>query len=422
MSKSTTTRSELQDNENKNPHPSSPENAKKLMVHGMNNLIGSRSTEFKDISNSPLPKRKYEAVETEMDVSPKRKKLIIPLEPDLNDNDDVFEILPFDLKLKTASPVSNKDANEDSRSKSVSRSKKKVKNKATSCSTSSKDGVQSAITNWTMKQEINLPHINNSDKVPSKQKEISKTHNHTKEIHDNMKKDKRNTIDSYFARSCEKKPRLRSREKIRQPRYPEYDYIDISPKKRKVDTELSNSGSVLKLSFNSEDSDSEHSESASESEEDSNLGRRNQKPRKTHDSDVYEGSCSGISRNKRKTEMLKKPKRLKNAPGRSRGGRKTNKSVNKHGGSDCKRTVEDFFKVGTRNANKTDSNTGEMDGIIYSKCGTGIVSQEEQDRLLALELQKQFDFEQKYHLNAVRLKGSNESYLLRHQRKAVQSE
>ena len=426
MSKSTTTRHELQDSENKNPDPASSVNARKHLINGLSNLNLSRSAEFKDISNSPLPKRKHEAGDEERDVTPKRKKLIIPLEPDLNDNDEVFEINPFDIKLDTISPR-NKDRHKESNLVSRSRSKNKVKHKNSknTCVSAernkAKDSVQSAITNWTKKQE-DLSPIDSSENVPSKLKckESNKNHDHVKSVSQSAKKDKNITIDNFFARSSQKKPKLRSRDKIRQPRLPEYEYADFSPKKRTTGNELKNNGAVSKLSFNSEGSDSEDSESIFD------IGRNLAKGKKVKRiscefDDADEVSLYGLSRKKKKTEDDASVK------GRYKSGSDIKKmttskpTANKmNGHSNNNRTVEEFFKVGRESGKRTntDKTLGELDGII-SGTTTGIVSQEEQDRVLALELQKQFDFEHKYHLNAVRLKGSDESYSFRHQKKSV---
>ena len=413
MSKSTTTRHVLQDSENKNPDPASDVNSRKHLINGL------RSAEFKDISNSPLPKRKHE-VEDERELTPKRKKLIIPLEPDLIDKDNIFEFNPFDIKLDAISPRNkdrhNKESNIESRSRSNSRSKSKARHKDTSLSTErtkTKDSVQSAITNWTKKQEMNA-----NESVPSKQRqnEMNITSNCLKDI-SKSGKDKSITIDNFFVRSSKKKPKLRSRDKLKQHRHPEYEYTDISPKKRSAVSEVKGSGAVSQLSFSSESSDSEDSESIFEIGR--NSGKRKVKKISYDFDDSDEISLYELARKKRKVDGVADVKR------RYKSGSDIKKTVtNKHktnqinGHSKHNRTVEEFFKVGGKKGERShsDKTLGELDGIIDES--TGIVSQEEKDRLLALELQKQFDFENKYHLNAVRLKGSNESYSFRHKKKS----
>ena len=427
MSKSTTTRHILQDSENKNPDPASDLNSRKHLINGL------RSADLKDISNSPLPKRKHEAEDGEREVTPKRKKLIIPLEPDLIDKDNIFEFNPFDhIKLDPVSPR-NKDkhskesTNESSfRSRSNSRSKSKVKHRNTKNQslsterTKTKDSVQSAITNWAKKQELNA-----NESVPSFDNKIESTSSSRKCASQTAKKDSSITIDNFFVKSTEKKPKLRSRDKIKQHRHPEYEYPDISPRKRNVESELKASGAVSKLSFTSEGSDTDDSESIFDMGK--NSGKRKVKKISYDFDDSDEMPLYELTRKKRKVEgLVDSKKRHKSNSDIKK--RNTNKHINGH--SKHNRTVDEYFKVGGKGGRRvhSDKSLGEM----YEDCisgesssnvfgnfeSTGIVSQEERDRLLAEELQKQFDFENKYHLNAVRLKGSEESYSLRHKKKS----
>ena len=426
MSKSTTTRAECQNSENKNPNPSSSENPRKLVVNGLNNL--NRATEFKDISNSPLSKRKFDPEDMEEDVTPKRKKLIIPLEPDLNDNDELFETGPFDLKIAAVSEVKREDIKGQS-AKLCSKDKVRHKNakNASHEGSKGKDNLQSAITKWALKQTPVTEINSDNNNVPSKHKslESKQSHEHVKPSSHKSKKDKHNTIDSYFEKSSEKKPKLRSREKLRQVRYPEYDYTEVSPKKRKTEAKWTNNGSVSKLSFNSEGSDSDSSESVSENGKDfRNLDSEKDRSNKNHqymfEMDVDDSFYQLSNRRKAVAVNSDIKKRFKSGSDICKASSSRNKSLNMHVNSNRKRTVDDFFKVNgnpVKNRN-TDKTLGEIDGLICDSMGD-VVSQEEKDRLFALELQKQFDFEHKYHLNSVRLKGSEESYSFRNQKKSV---
>lgn len=73
------------------------------------------------------------------------------------------------------------------------------------------------------------------------------------------------------------------------------------------------------------------------------------------------------------------------------------------------RTMRDFFNNLNNSALNEDRTDSEDE-----------LDQEDKDRLLALELQKQFQLEAKYNLNSLRFKGTPEEYSLRRNRKSKQ--
>ena len=441
MSKSTTTSTGLQNSENKNPDNASIENLRKQPVNGLNIL--SRATEFKDISNSPLPKRKCEFDEGEQEEPVKRKKLIIPLEPDLNENDDVFEVNPFQMNLKLSPlPTVKKkeghsgtsDLNTKTSSRSRSKSKVKYKNskKTSEERSKAKDGLQSAITKWTLKQDVLSHNSNNNVSLQKKENDLNSMHDSSKMNSHKSKKDCSSaiTIDTYFGKSAEKKPKLRSREQRRQLRFPEYDYQEISPRKRKLEQKLNlaGNGAISKLSFNSEGSESDDSEPVSERLKDFELECDKKRTHITSceiddNDDDSSYPVFKTKRNKVDTEKVHFKKRFKSEPSTDKVGTSKHKAGNIS--SDYNKTVDVFFKVNRKPVERADSDK-TIDTFEGMVCGNtkqqkfaGFIDQEEQDRLFALELQKQFDFEHKYHLNTVRLKGSEESYSFRNHKKPV---
>ena len=452
MSKSTTTRPAFQNSENKNPNNLS------LISPPVNGLsISTRTTEFKDISNSPLAKRKCDFDEVDMHESVKRKKLIIPLEPDLNENDDQFEVSPFKLNLRLSPMVALKkkavlkkpDSKASSRSSSRSKSKEKQRNGKNTARERGKvkEGVQSAITKWTLKQDVNTLSNDGDETTQVKERSFNQIHkqsdSHTHKQSDSHKPKKEiknainlTTLDNYFAKSAEKKPKLRSRDSRRILRLPEYDYPDISPKKRKNERSIQGNGAISKLSFDSDNSGSECSESATDrlydfdnSETHSPIEHRNAKTasngcrvsKRMHtDVDEVDSISFPVFKTKRKltdTEKIPVKKRFKSGPISDKLSRQ---SIGAGIASNSRKTVDTFFKVNGNNEKKSNCS---VDAFIHrnmeEEAFGGFVDQEEKDRLLALELQKQFDFEHKYGLNAVRLKGSEESYSFRNIKKSV---
>jgi hypothetical protein len=366
MSKSTSTGVVTSPDENLNPKK------KQTCATGQPTLsyLSSRSVELKDISNSPL---------TTHDSHPSRK-LIIPLEPDLSENDWGGITGSFSpVKIERVSPVQFSES-----------AKKRVAKLSRSRTSKSKvrytmEGPQPSLMNWVKKSDpLCIDKGGNGDGIVAiRMDEVDG---------DKKLQEKRmlgmSTSDEYLGDDSANNYSPRSRRSHKMYKDPDFVY-DNSVKCKKV----------LLI----EDDDS------CNVSHDSSFSTQSFKKRKLSSTD----SCALSPKKKSKTQSkcqnvttkigLKKSKqpvksrKLKNSQSRRI---KQNPRV--------VQTMHDFFtSINNNNNNSNCSSDEDVDEI----------DQEEKDRLLAQELQRQFELEAKLNLSALRFKGSSEEYSLRKTRK-----
>lgn len=325
--------------ENRNPDGATVES-----ISSTPPAVGSRNVNFKDISNSRHLSSKIQVITD--DVACVKKKLIIPLEPDLTENEDYVLTDP----LGYSSPVTDRTSkvhNKSNESGRLSRKRKLSKREYS-------ESPQCSLMKWarpvdTM-QDVKVSEAGDSNSVCESQS----LHLNTSDL-------------SPLAN--------RTRRTVRRVINPDYLYGDF---KKKVTGKLDSSGESSELVEGNSDSDSD-----SDSEQCDILPSKRQKRSTSPRKERQNHSCNS------KSNSLKHVKESQ----------RVTKAVRKKGAPNSKKTatktMHDFFPQKVRDD----------------------LTQEEKDRKMAEQLQKQFEMEAKYSLTSIRFKGTSEQYLLRRGRR-----
>lgn len=369
MSKSTSTGVVTSPDENLNP-----EKKIKLCDTGQPTLsyLSSRSVELKDISNSPL---------TTHDSHPSRK-LIIPLEPDLAENEWAASSGSYSpVKIDRVSPVQFSESTKK-RAAKLSRnrtSKSKVRY--------TMEGAQPSLMNWVKKSDpLCIDKGGNGDGIVLIRMD---------EVDSERKQQEKkmlgiagtSTLDAYLADDSPSNYSPRSRRNHKMYRDPDFVY---------------DKSSNCSKAMNFEDCDETFNVN-----DNLNLSH-SAKKRKLSSSDI----CSSSPKKKSKTKVSCQGVQTKVGLKKSKQPVKSRKLAQSGCVKPKPRTVQtmhDFF------SNTNNNNNNNKRGSVEEE--VEVIDQEERDRLLALELQKQYKLEAKFHLSALRFKGTAEEYSLRRSRK-----
>ncbi|XP_053403361.1 E3 ubiquitin-protein ligase rnf168-like [Mercenaria mercenaria] len=372
MSKSTSTGVVTSPDENLNPEKKKSAAGNQLTF----SHLSSRSVELKDISNSPS---------TTHDSHPSRK-LIIPLEPDLAENDWLGSTGSFSpVKIERVTPVQlSESARKRSSKLSRNRAAKKSKVRYTA------EGPQPSLMNWMKKTDpLCIDEDGNSDDIVSKR--LDEVDGEKKLLE---KKPVRITgtsaLDEYLANGAASNYSPRSRRNHRMYKDPDFVY----------------ESSVMVRNYDKTE------ENESNNGSDDFSFSKNTTKRKLSSSDSCSSSPKKKSRTKNRDEDeilrrkvgLKKPKQPVKSRKLAKSGCVTQKPK-------AVRTMHDFF------CNLNNNSVDEPRSDEESDQDEKELDQEEKDRLLALELQKQFELEAKLNLSVLRFKGTSEEYSLRKNRK-----
>lgn len=325
----------LKRDENKNPHGAEHKKCTSTPP------IGARNVDFKDISNS-----KYLSSKGTNNVETVKKKLIIPLEPDLAENDEFMDIDP----ILHSSPVVDRLPKGNVGTGRLSRNKKVNKKREYT------ESPQCSLMKWAkpmktmQKQDIS----DTGDNCVNNSKD-SETSQENPAVSDNIAH--------------------RSRRTHRCLRDPDYLYADL---KKKVTRKL-----------NSSDDGSESTNEPSE------IG-----------SDMEDDDGEDLNpRKRRKFDMSPKKLNVKKVNSTS------TVSTLKHSKMPLRlsRTSKRKVKVAQ---SQTKTATKTMHDFFGQKVKENL-TQEEKDRQMAEQLQKQFELEAKHKLTSLRFKGTMEQYSLR---------
>lgn len=338
LSKSTSTVSGMivRPDENRNPDGATAES-----ISSTPPTVGSRNVNFKDISNSRHLSSKNQVITD--DVACVKKKLIIPLEPDLTENEDFVLTDP----LGHSSPVIDRTSKVHNKSNETGRLSRKRKLSKREYS----ESPQCSLMKWarpvdTM-QDVKVSEAGGSNSVCESQS----LHVNTSEL-------------SPLAN--------RTRRTVRRVINPDYLYGDF---KKKVTGKLDSSGESNEMVEGNSDS-----ESGSDSEQYDILPSKRQKLSSSPRKERQNHTCNS------KSNSLKHVK----------GPQRATKAIRKKGSLDSKKTA-----------------TKTMHDFFPQKVREDDLTQEEKDRKMAEQLQKQFEMEAKYSLTSIRFKGTSEQYLLR---------
>lgn len=340
LSKSTCTVGVISPNENLNPEKSDvPDQV--TFTH-----MGNRTTELKDISNSPLTTHDMHA----------GRKLIIPLEPDLGNDWMTSGTSYSPLNIEKSSPAQLSDGKRNLKFGKLSQSRKGKNPKVRYSSGSS----QASLMGWIKKGDSVCLNNNNGGG-------------------DGIVCNGRDNDDDDDDEACsitENRRHKRTRRNISMYKNPDFVY-EKTPKNVK------------------------DCESVTQDESGEMCG--NFRKRKASDSKSSPKkrlkTINNTSVNKASSATNKVKSGLKKA--------KTSLKAGKLAKSGCVkpvpkpvRTMHDFFSNVNHDNADIDSDDEDLD-------------QEEKDHRMALELQKQFEYEHKFGLNALRLKGTEDEYSLR---------
>jgi len=339
MSKSTNTMGAIQDDENINPNTD-------LKRQEVRQNTPTRDVNFKDISNSAV----LGTMHGEDGRKPAKKKLIIPLEPDFDDNVFVENVAIVEQVKKNAEKEHSQKNGRLSRKKTGSKNKSRYQ-----------ESPQTSLMKWA--------------------KPVLKTDNGATQ-----------TKTCAEAPDCEL---TRSGRKCRKAKNPDFLYADLRKRKHPVNNVCD--GSSSEDEDICDDDDGVMEERAP-----------NSKRKKLDSPNQQKDLCNNQSgKHNCKTSLRSSDSTRANVSSKSvlKTGRqplKRSKAVHKKvsstsQASKCtifkqKRTVDDYFLRGSSNT---------CDG------------QEELDRRMAMELQRQYELEAKLNLNSMRFKGSSEQYDLR---------
>lgn len=355
MSKSTSTVTGLSCRRDENKNPAGIGNQK---LPSTPPTLSNRNVDFKDISNSTLLPNKLTG-----DSDNVKKKLIIPLEPDLTENEEYIHIEP----IGHSSPVVEKTVKVIN--KASGRLSRKQKNKKREYA----ESPQCSLMKWAKPMKSMQDDSDNLNDNLNNSACGSRALDNDDEVGDDKKLPRRN---------------CRAKRKSKRVRDPDYLYEDLKKKVSRKLNSSENSDEAVEQSEADSEAENEADESCEESESEVFQSRKRQRLHSSPQNDKLKKTV--VNNTKGTLKSSKMPLRLTKA------GRRKQKAVTQ--AKPATRTLNDFFsqKVAEEDLNLT---------------------QEEKDRKLAEELQKQFELEAKFHLNSIRFKGTTEQYSLRTSRR-----
>ncbi|XP_052216660.1 E3 ubiquitin-protein ligase RNF169-like isoform X3 [Dreissena polymorpha] len=359
MSKSTCTASTEMRDENKNPDIG-------YKLHQTKPSAGNRNVDFKDISNSAVLSNKHCIQVTKGGI---KEKLIIPLEADL-DGEDIFGDTVASIHCETKHEATMKSGRL-SRKQTASKTKQRYT-----------ESPQQSLLKWA--KPVDIVQVANNDT------EVERDNTNNKAVCAETKRVRNGNIV--------KRP-LRVRKTVRDP---DFLYDSFKQKKAAVDIDDCDEPDSMQVGdIGSGDDDNEEVINLDSDSQEELAVVKKAKRRRLNESKSEESVESQTVKSTR--QFYKKPVNqkgcLKESSRKTLSKKKTYKCKTKKGEnkySKAEKTMEDYFEA-TR-------------------------TQEENDMLMACELQKQFELEAKLHLNSFRFKGSSGQYELRQTRgKATES-
>lgn len=374
MSKSTNT-TLIKSDENRNPELSSPDNARQRCTPLTNGT--SRGVNFQDISNSPLTKHKFDFLDDVIENCPVKKIAIIPLEPDLIEND------VFDESLFNA--IGNmKDLSKGNKGQFSIEHKMKSDQSKTSISNS-----QHTLMKWMKPVTFNGMKIRcaHDDMLIADRDEL-----------DGERDLKKQKLDGHLSSVIVDKASIAKIVKTVSA----VTQHSRSRRCRKMHTDpdfIYNSGERTIKTYSDEIGDKlGNTDLRLDSEKITNDTCKETKNNK-HILPFSDGDCIAKTEKALMRNCNKTKNKLKTTKTTKRIQRKKTKRKECAVTNASKTTINDFFT---------------------NKCNQEI-DQQEQDRLYALELQRQFELENRLRLNALRFTGTKDQYSLRKLSKLIEN-